>query len=248
MKQKGLIIGVLLIIVVIGAGIGVRYFIIDREQTEFARQLAALGGGGDTPETIENLKAAIKLYESEIDRITEYAGKTGLYYKILANRLQEQNLHGEALEALQQAIHYTPADPALLWMTGVSATFMGRSALDFDGTDPNAQERYYLLAENAFKESIAMDENYVMPLLGIGNLYVFYMDRPADAIPYLETYQTKTNNDTDCMFILARAYFVTGRYWDAISLYDKIISITNDPATRAQAEENKALAEDQYFG
>jgi tetratricopeptide (TPR) repeat protein len=137
-------------------------------------------------------------------------------------------------------------------MTGVSASMAARGAVDFPDGKPAGtpqRERYYALAETAFLRAIAMDSGYTRPLYALGVLYVFELDRPEDAIPHLVKYlDIALSNDVDGMFVLARAYFMTSEYQSALDLYDRILSITKDPAKKAEAERNRKYIMEVYYG
>ena len=49
------------------------------------------------------------------------------------------------------------------------------------------------------------------------------------------------------MFVLARAYYVTGRYDEAVSLYDRIISTTKSDEKKKEAEANKRIVLDTSY-
>ena len=49
------------------------------------------------------------------------------------------------------------------------------------------------------------------------------------------------------MFVLARAYYVEGRYDEAVNLYDRIISLTKSEAKKKNAEENKKIVLDASY-
>ncbi len=50
------------------------------------------------------------------------------------------------------------------------------------------------------------------------------------------------------MFVLARAYYVTGANDASVTLYDRIIATTKDPVRKANAESNKAQVLEQTYG
>ncbi|MDR1219637.1 MAG: tetratricopeptide repeat protein [Treponema sp.] len=195
-------------------------------------------------QTIDDLKKTIAAYESQLDQFMKASAKSGTYWKILAARLQDKNQHGEALEALQNAIQYNPEDTALFYMTGVSAGIVAKSRLDFPGaTNGNRREEYYRLAEEGYLRAIELNGRYDKPLYGIGVLYVFELDRPSEAIPYLQRYIDLNSGNpegaADAMFVLARAYYTAGEYRRAIERYDEILIVSKNKNKLEQAAELK---------
>ena len=249
MKQKKEVLtGLLVIIALILGGIGLYTLQKFWNRNSLAARIAALGGRGGPPPSIAGLREAIAIYEDQIETHVKDAAQTGVYWKILATRLQDKGLHIEALDALESAIHYNPEDPALQYMTGISAAMVAKSYLDIAGSDPGGTARYYTLAENAYLNAIALDETYARPRYGLGVLYVFELNRPEQAVPHLLRFLELTHNDVDGMIVLAGAYYMTEQYALALELYDRIIALTKDAAKKRDAEMNRQAIMDKYYG
>jgi tetratricopeptide (TPR) repeat protein len=220
----------------------------NRQRDALAEEIAALNPGNGPPETIEGLRSAIRAYEAKIALHVKDAAQTGVYWKILAYRLQGRGLHGEALKALEQAVSYAPLDPALHYLTGVSAGAMAKSSLNFEGSAGNmTRENYYALAENGYLRAISLSERYFAPLYGLGVLYAFELGRPGEAVPYLLK-GLEIRADVDAMFVLARAYYMTESYREAVEMYERIIGFTGDPEKQQEAQINRQLALDRLYG
>jgi tetratricopeptide (TPR) repeat protein len=242
MMRKDVVVGIGTI-AALAAAFGLLYNCsVDGERRRFEKRIAALGNPGGPPRTIEGLREAIALYEERIEEYVEDAARTGVYWKILAVRLQDRGLHNEALEALERALFYTPDDAALLYLSGISASRAAKGALDFPGGGGgggDAQARYYALAEDAFRKAIALDGGYMKPRYALGVLYVFELGRPADAVPVMEPFVKNAPNDTDALAVLAHAYALSGRTSEALGLYDRILALAKDKDKRAEAEESR---------
>jgi tetratricopeptide (TPR) repeat protein len=245
--RKEAAIGILALGIIALIFTGIAAFQRRSARNTLAARIAELGPrGGGPPETIEGLRTAISAYEAQIEQHVRDAAQTGIYWKILATRLQDRGLHNEALEALERAVYYNPEDPSLHYQIGVSAGILAKSAY----MDPGRQdrERYYALSETGYLRAIELDSRYIRPRYGIGVLYVFELDRPLEAIPHLLRYLEITTKDVDAMFILARAYYMAGEYQPAVDLYDTIIDITKDADKRAEALNNKQVVLDTLYG
>jgi tetratricopeptide (TPR) repeat protein len=220
----------------------------NRRRDALAREIAALNPRNGPPETIEGLRTAIRAYEAKIELHLKDAAQTGIYWKILAYRLQDRGLHREALNALERAISYNPLDSALHYLTGISAGVMAKSSLNFEGSPGNmTRENYYALAEEGYLRAISLDERYVAPLYGLGVLYAFELGRPGEAIPYLLR-SLEISPNADAMFVLARAYYMIGSYREAAAVYERIIGFTGDAEKRNEAQINRQLALDRLYG
>lgn len=249
--KKQTAIGILVIAILLAIGVGIYFRVQSNGRNSLASRIAELGGKGGPPETIEGLRKAIALYEDQIERHVKDAAQTGVYWKILAVRLQDKGFHNQALEALDRAIYYNSGDATLQYLAGLSASLVAKSSLDFSGGNPGEGARYYALAEAAYLNSVSLDADYGKPRYGLGVLYIFELNRPADAIPHMIRYLEINPKDTDGMFILARAYYVTGLYDEALNLYDRIIDIAKknkNTEKQAEAERNRRQVVNDYYG
>ena len=244
---RSMVAGILVIVVIFAAFAGFIAYQRNKSRGEFAGVIYS-GEPASTALSINELKSAIATYERRIERHVSDAAKTANYWKILAIRLMSRGLYGDALEALEQAIFYSPEDAALHYFTGVSAGTMAKSFHVFPGRENRDRINYNALAERAFLRSVELDGHYPRPLYGLGVLYVFELDRPAEAIPYLERHLEISRTDTDTMFVLARAHYMLGNLRAALDLYDRIITITGDDQKRMDARNNRQLLLGQMHG
>ncbi|AEF83841.1 tetratricopeptide repeat protein [Treponema primitia ZAS-2] len=244
--KKEMVVGII-VIILIATGL---FTYIGRQRSKgrdaLAREIISFNPQNGPPETIEGLRTAIRAYETKIQQHVKDAAQTGVYWKILANRLQDKGLHGEALDALERAIYYKPTDASLFYQVGISAGVMAKSALDFNGAPGEARERYYALAEEGHLRALSLDERYVKPMYGLAVLYVFELNRPREAIPYLQK-NLAISPDTDAMFVLARAYVMTESFTEAVKVYEDIVSFTKDPDKRNEAQVNRQLVLDRLY-
>ena len=229
--------------ILVFAGIGLLVYHLlqyDQKRTnrELARQIANLSPRGGLPDTIEGLIQAIELYEVQIERNVKEGAQTGVYWKILATRLADSGMHMDALAALEKSIYYNAEDPVLFYLTGVSAGVIAKSHVGFSRDAVRDREHYFTLSENAYLRALEIDSSYTRPMYGLGILYAFELDRPADAITHLENLLTFHPSDINAMFVLARAYFMTGQNQRAVDMYDRIISSTRDRNIREEALNN----------
>jgi tetratricopeptide (TPR) repeat protein len=249
MKIKETALGLLALIVVAGGIWGLWSYQKNKDRDDLARRIFETGSRSTgIPSTIEGLRSAINAYEAQIERHVKDAAQTGVYWKILATRLQDKGLHLEALEALEHALGYYPEDPALHYMTGLSSGYAAKDAHNFPGGEADLRSRYFTLAESAYLRAIELDDRYLRPRYGIGVLYVFELDRPAEAIPHLLRLLEISTRDVDAMSVLARAYYMTGEIEEALKLYDRIAALTKDPKKREEAEKNRQYLQGQLYG
>jgi tetratricopeptide (TPR) repeat protein len=247
--KKEILVGLLVIFTLCVGFIAFISWQRGKSRGDLAVYVAGSGrNGAPDKDTVEELKATIARYEKQIETYVQDAAKTGNYWKILARRLQDRGLHNEALKALERAIYYLPEDPVLHYFTGLSAATAAKSSHSFPGIDNRERERLFALAEDAYRRAIELDDRYLNPRYGISVLYVFELGRPEEAIPHLEKYLEISRNDVDAMFVLARAYFMTGKFQLAADLYTRIIGLTRDEAKRIEAQNNRFAAMERLHG
>ena len=217
-------------------------------RTDLAKRIAVLSPRGGPPETIEGLKKAIALYEEQIELNVKEGAQTGVYWKILGIRLADKKMHRDALDAFERALYFNAEDPSLYFFTGQSAVTVAEGIVGFSPNSSVEREHFQKLAESAYLRAIQLDAGYDKPLFALGFLYTFHLDRPAEAIPLLERYLRTSQKDIKVMFVLARAYYMTESYDNAVELYDRIISVTKDPKVRAEAQNNKEIIRNLIYG
>ena len=245
MANKGIGKSVFILIILIVGIFGIYMYKKIATRNSLASQIAALSPRQTPPQSVEELRKAIGLYEKKIEEHIKDAAQTGSYWKILGSRLMDgrQPLYGEALNALQNAVRYYPEDETIHYLIGVSAGNLGRS----EYFSPMEQAEHYRISEAAYLRAIDLQGRYSKALYGLGVLYVFALNRPMEAIPHMELYLDINKRDTDGMFILASAYYMTENYEGAVRLYDNIISISKDQNVRNQAEQNKQQVMDAWY-
>jgi len=224
-------------------------FISCGPNTNQIRRMQALETGVSSPTTIEELEAGIKKYQDRIEDVLNSDIRVGIWYKILATRYLDNKMYAKALENFRIATQYYPDNQNLYYYVGLCAGYISKSALDYEltGTD-RARQAYLDLSESAYKRAIELEPRYFRALYGLGVLYVFERDEPEKAIPLLETAIDVEKRNTDAMFILARAYYSSGRYEEAVALYDRILSLTNSEERKKEAETNKAFVLENSYG
>ncbi|MDR1576253.1 MAG: tetratricopeptide repeat protein [Treponema sp.] len=247
-KVKEIILGILIVLAV-GILITVVYrYEKGKVHQDLAKRIAELSPRGGPPETIEGLRKAIALYEAQIELNIKEGAQTGVYWKILATRLAERGMHRDALDAFEHALRFNAEDPTLYYLTGVSSGVAAKSAIGFSGNAVTEREHFFTLSENAYLRAIELDPDYPKPRYGLGVLYTFELDRPAEAIPHLTRYLQIISSDVQAMFVLARAFYMTENYDSAIELYDRIIARSKDPKVKAEAQNNREIVRGQMYG
>ena len=203
------------------------------------RRLQELEEGVSNPNTEAELKDAIRKYERRVDDIIIAEGRIGIWYKILGSRYMDQKMYKKALKAFQSALEYYPENPNLFYQTGLAASLTAKNSLDFEltGTDIE-KKRYFDLAASAYNRALEIDPKHSKAVYALSVLYIFELNRPAEAIPILEKIAEWEKKPIDHLFLLGAAYYMTGENEKAIAVYERIIEISSSAEKKAKAESN----------
>jgi tetratricopeptide (TPR) repeat protein len=243
----GAVIGILVFLIIAG---GVFFIVRHEKNMKFEREAVEIDKFNPrqgTPQTIDGLKKAIAYYDKDLSAHEEAAAKIGVYWKILGTRFRDRTMWFDALDAFNHAILHSPDDDSLHFLIGLSAASAAKSAY----SQPDAVERVsslYETAEKAYRRAIEIAPENTQARYALAVLYVFELNRPADAIPLFDDYFRYASADVDAMFLLARAYYQTGRYQDAVDMYNRIISTTQVPERAGEAERNRNIVLGQMGG
>ena len=203
------------------------------------RRLQELEEGVSNPNTEAELKDAIRKYERRVDDIIIAEGRIGIWYKILGSRYMDQKMYKKALKAFQSALEYYPENQNLFYQAGLAASLTAKNSLDFEltGTDIE-KKRYFDLAASAYNRALEIDSKHSKAVYALSVLYIFELNRPAEAIPILEKIAEWEKKPIDHLFLLGTAYYMTGENEKAIAVYERIIEISSSAEKKAKAESN----------
>ena len=203
------------------------------------RRLQELEEGVSNPNTEAELKDAIRKYEKRVDDIIIAEERIGIWYKILGSRYMDQKMYKKALKAFQSALEYYPENPNLFYQAGLAASLTAKNSLDFEltGTDIE-KKRYFALAVSAYTRALEIDPKHSKAVYALSVLYIFELNRPAEAIPILEKITEWEKKPIDHLFLLGAAYYMTGENEKAIAVYERIIEVSSSEEKKAKAESN----------
>ena len=209
----------------------------------FMRRLQDMEMGVKNPSSIEELQSAIQKYQGKINEILTMEQKLGIWYKILGRRYMDKKMYKKALEAFRSALEYFPENQHIFYQIGVCAAIMAKSTIDYPALSTADKQAYFDLSVSAYKRAVELDPSYTRAVYALSVLYVFELNRPEEAISIMEPIAAREKKPLDSLFILGRAYYMTGQYEKAIAAYNRIIKTSGSAEQRADAERNKAFIE-----
>jgi tetratricopeptide (TPR) repeat protein len=233
--------GFIAFVIIVGGIAGILYYDKNRERLELAREIADYGPRKSVPQTIEDLKRAITAYEKLQIQHVKDAAQTGVYWKILSSRFQDKQMYFEAVEALKHAIDIMPNDETLHYLLGLNAAYAAKSAYDYEGEGVmgDRSRSYFDLAETAYLRSIELEPVYNQARFALAVLYIYELNRPEEGIPQIVGYMENRSGDADAMCMMARAFYMLGRYREAVDWYDRGIPFIKNKEQKVEAEENR---------
>jgi len=248
MKQlKEILLGILVILAVAFLIVFLYTSESTRKNRDLERRIRELSSHGGLPETIDGLRQAIALYEAQIERNVNEGAQTGVYWKILAIRLSDKNMHNDALGALERAIYFNSEETVLYYLTGVSAAHVAKSRVGFSPNAEKEREHYFKLSEKSYLRALELDVTYTKAMYGLGVLYAFELNQPQDAIVYLERYLQIQPSDISALFVLARAYYMIENFSRAVEIYDRIAARTKDQKIKNEALTNRDIIQGMLY-
>lgn len=189
----------------------------------------------DTSEkSVDELREAIKLLRGEAERTVEAGIHLVIYYKMVAQKLMEQELYGLAADFYSKALEIHPTNKVVAYRLGICTAQVARTAPDVEGKESGFRRalEYHLHA-------LELDPSYVDALYAVSVIYIFELDEIANAEVFLEKLITLDPGHVNGMFLLARVHAYFGRIEDAASLYDEIIRVSKDDEQIEQAKKNR---------
>lgn len=216
------------------------------------KRMQKIEEGVHNPTTKEELQEAIKKFDARALDLATTEAQVGIWYKILGTRYLDQQLYGKAFECFQKALSYYPDNANLYYYVALCAGYLANSTMDFEANGPSSsslekRQNYLRLAETAYIRALGINPKYYRAMYGLGVLYVFVLQEEDKAIPHLERFLSVQTKDTNAMFVLARAYYMTYDFDKAVALYDKIIELKPNAEKVSEAEANKKTALDAKF-
>ncbi|HQG39683.1 MAG TPA: tetratricopeptide repeat protein, partial [Spirochaetales bacterium] len=191
---------------------------------------------------------AIRESQAKVEKVIAESENLSSFWRLLTVRYSETGMFGEAFEAAKKALSFNPNDAGLYYLLGVAAGNMAKTAITETTNPQAARKRWLETSESAYQTALQLDPKNYRSMYGIAVLYVFELDNPEQALPYLEKYLAIQEKDVDAFFLYGRALYAIGRLQDAVNAYGNAAKYTIDKEKRQLAEQYQKTILDELYG
>lgn len=195
---------------------------------------SSVEGMAVSAQRIDELKENIENYREIVNRKVQDHGQLGVYYKLLAGAYMTEKMYGPALDTLREAIKIFPQNSNLHYRAALAAAHMGKASMV-----PSEREIYFALCEGHYLQAIHLHQQFGEALYGISILYIFELNQPAKATPYVERLMALEKNNMEVLFLRARLYVFSGEIEKAIEIYSHLVSNSKNEEQILQAKRNR---------
>ncbi len=157
------------------------------------------------PSSVEDLKAAIARYRAEVEKTASAMEKEAGYWRLLAVRLMEKGLFGEAYDAALKALRLEPNNSGIYYVAGLSAASLSRTASAEPGGGAASREAWLRAAEGAYLRSLDINDRNTRAMYALAVLYSFELEDYDAAVGVLERYLAISTRDADGFMLLGRS-------------------------------------------
>lgn len=188
---------------------------------------------GKNKDDDEALLEAAKIYQEVINQKVYSQERLAAIYRTLAERSLAKSQFGYAAKYFSEALKILPNSPYLRYGLGLSYANLSESA------DNDAQKKDFLSkAENNIRFAISKDSNNPNYHAALASLLGVHQNKYQEALSSIDTALRIKNDNVDFLFILARIQYGLGNYQKSIEAYRRIVSLSDEPRVREQANAN----------
>ena len=203
----------------------------NKELAERVYELENIGSAEEEPEKIREIKKEINHWEKELNDAIDAARHTGRFYRTLGLKYMDYKMFGPAAMSFSRAIEITPENGRLYYYRAVAN---GRLAVSRDDAELRAEG--LASVEEDYKRAVSLDARFMPPYYSLAILYIYELERPFEAAPYLEKYLEVERSDGRALLLYGQLLEQMNRPEEAVDLYRRLLSLTDYAAEQKQAE------------
>ena len=203
--------------------------------TELAERVYELEGGtsgesGDEPGEIKEIRKELNRWEDELNDAITAGRNTGRFYRTLGLKFLDYKMYGPALDSFSRSLEFSPENGRLYYYRAVAL-----SRLALTRQNPGDRQSEMNLVEQDYLRAIAVEPVFTPPYLSLGILYIYELNRPFEAAPYLEKYVSVERSDSKGHLLYAQLLEEMGQLEKAVDHYNKVLSLSQSEEEKQQA-------------
>jgi len=165
--------------------------------------------------------------------------------KMLAIRYIDAEMYGKAFTYFEKARAIYPGNPILYYYCGLCAGWIAKSQVGPQKV--KEQELWFKTSVEHYLKAIEIDPYYVDALYGLSILLAYELSKPGEALMYINRILEKEKKNTKAHFLLARVYYQIGRIYDALDIYDKIITMSVSDEVKLEVIKMKERIKEELY-
>jgi len=201
------------------------------ELAERVYDLEQTGGSPEDPEKIKEIRKEINKWEKELNDAITAGRNTGRYYRVLGLKFMDYKMYAPARDSFSRAIEITPENARLYYYRGVAVS---RLAIARDNEEERGMELEQ--SEKDYQRGIALDPKFMPPYYSLAILYIYELDRPFEAEPYLQKFLEVERSDGRARLLYGQLLEQMGQPEKAMDQYTKLLSLSGYTEEKKQAE------------
>ena len=204
--------------------------------TELAERVYELEGGsaaeGQEPEEIREIRKDLNHWEDELNDAITAGRNTGRYYRTLGLKFLDYKMYGPARDSFSRALEFSPENGRLYYYRGVA---LSRMALTRQ--DPLLMQQEMTMVEQDYLRAIQVEPRFMSPYFSLAILYIYELNRPFEAQPYLEEYLSVERSDAKAHMLYGQLLEDAGALEEALDHYEKVLSLSGTEELKDKARE-----------
>ncbi|MDC7236034.1 MAG: hypothetical protein PQJ58_22620 [Spirochaetales bacterium] len=185
---------------------------------------------GEEPEKIKEIRKDINRWEDELNNAITAGKNTARYYRTLGLKFMDYEMYGPARDSFSRGLEITTADARMYYYRAVAVS---KLAVSRDSLEQREEE--LAVAEEDYKRAISLDSRYMPPYYSLAILYIYEMNRPFEADPYLDQYLKIERSDGRALLLYGQLLEQMGMTEKAMDQYNTLLSVSGYNAEKEQA-------------
>ena len=163
--------------------------------TELAERVNEMEGGSgsaeEEPEEIREIRKELNRWEDELNDAITAGRNTGRFYKTLGLKFLDYKMYGPARDSFNRSLEFSPENGRLYYYRGVA-----QSRLALTTQNPVQKLDEMRMVEQDYLRAIQVEPRFMSPYFSLAILYIYELNRPFEAQPYLEEYLSVERSDS----------------------------------------------------